>query len=268
MQTVRSLTTMRSVLLLTLAACAAEPSTGTALEQTTVPDPGEQLHAVRDAAGAAARAVPERQAAVRRATRPTTASRSSRSSQRQADARRLGRRSASSRSPSRRATRTKSGSSTTSRTRSAIVQGRRRGNVARRAHAARRRRAARHRVRRHEPRVHHDRAPRPELARRSDLSDPGHRPRRRLGVRRQQPRRVGRRRSPRQGDVVRRHAARARGLAGRQHASTRPPFFSRQPDDRRSPTTRFADDVRERHAGPGDNVIARPGAPSRSRRPA
>ena len=73
------------------------------------------------------------------------------------------------------------------------------------AHAARRRRAARHRVRRSaasERALHHHRAPRAEHALpghdRADPHHPGHRPRRRLGVRRGRPRRDARRarRSP------------------------------------------------------------------------
>ena len=62
---------------------------------------------------------------------------------------------------------------------------------ARRQHAAGRRRAARHRLRRPAPRsrVHHDRPSRPELAGRSRAVHARRRTRRRLGVRREQPRR-------------------------------------------------------------------------------
>ena len=83
-----------------------------------------------------------------------------------------------------------------------IVDVERDADRARRAHAARRRRAARHRLRRprRQPRLHHDRAPRPEHAAPPTIEthDGGRRPRRRLGVRRRRTsaRRSAARRSP------------------------------------------------------------------------
>ena len=110
--------------------------------------------------------------------------------------------------------------------------------AAREAHAAGRRRAARHRVRaraqrhrqRAQPRLRHHRAPRPEQPGESAAHHRGRRPRRRLGVRRDEPRRHARRHAARDPHAVRRHAARARGDARRQHGLRRR-LPVRQPDD-------------------------------------
>ena len=88
---------------------------------------------------------------------------------------------------------------------------------ARRPHAARRRRAARHRLRRagRQSRLHHHRASRVRTRRstrrsRPSCATPGSRSRRRLGIRRDQPRRHAWRHAAHHGDALRRHAARAR----------------------------------------------------------
>ena len=82
------------------------------------------------------------------------------------------------------------------------------------------------------PRVHHDRAPRPELARRSRPLHARRRPRRRLGLRREQPRRGARRDAAHEDHALRRHAARARRVARRQDG-LRGRVLLGQPDDDR-----------------------------------
>ena len=99
---------------------------------------------------------------------------------------------------------------------------------ARRAHAARRRRAARHRLRRARAATAPSSPPR-TAARTRRCTRPsrpssrtaGHRPRRRLGLRRHQPRRHARRHAADHRHAVRRHAARARGHARTAARSTR-----------------------------------------------
>ena len=221
-----------------------------------------RVHALRDAAGAAAGAVAERQAAVR-------------GQHARQSARDLPRR--------RRASCTPLGSVVVglepvavavrndnevwvvnhlSDSVSIVARRRRRRRASSRT-LARRRRAARHRVRaapstsRAFITTAHRGQNSPDDAVRS-ADAPGVGPRRRLGVRREQPRRRRRRHAPGQAHALRRHAARARRLAdGKTSTPRRSSRATRRRSSRRSPSRNV---YPRRHARrPGDDH-ARPGA--------
>ena len=136
------------------------------------------------------------------------------------------------------------------------------------AHAARRRRAARHRLRRHRAATAPSSRPRTAARtapRRPAAHDRGRRPRRRLGVRRDEPRHDARRHAAHDRDAVRRHAARARGERRRQHG-LRGGLPLRQPDDGAHRGRR----LRRRRAAPAPCTVVGlddAGRPARRRTP-